>query len=158
MWRILAILLRHSRIIVLGRELLWVIVRVVRVHVSIVHRRRRWVLLILVIRTSPPTHIWRHALPCRQMTAIHHAGLGRFSQTDRVMDRIGSCALQDEQRSSRTLLKHSTISASKLDLKMSRKISSNREMVDAVECKGPHEHVEVDVDYFPNYGKRKMTD
>jgi hypothetical protein len=89
MRRIWTILVRHSRVVVLRRELLRIIARVVRVDVSIIYRRRRWVLLILIVRSPPPSHIWRHALPRRQMTTVHHAGLGVFFQTDRVMDRIG---------------------------------------------------------------------
>jgi hypothetical protein len=32
-------------------------------------------MLMLIVR-PPPAQIWWHALPCRQMTTVHHAGLG----------------------------------------------------------------------------------
>ena len=74
---ILRVLVRHSSIVILGSHLLWIIRRIVRIHVRIVHGL--WILLILIIRPSP-AHIWRHALPCRQMTTVHHAGLGTSSK------------------------------------------------------------------------------
>lgn len=62
----------------LRRHRLRVVGRGVRLsHIGIVHLRRRVLLMVLIVG-SPPTHIWRHALPCRQMTTIHHAGLGQW--------------------------------------------------------------------------------
>lgn len=69
------VLLGDSWIMILWRKWLWVIVRVVRVHVSIVQRCRRRIWLSLMTIRSSPSHILLHALPCRQMTTVHHAGL-----------------------------------------------------------------------------------
>jgi hypothetical protein len=71
---ILRVLRGYCSIVILRVVLLRVERRVVRIHVRIVHLRLR-VLGILVVR-PPPTHIWRHALPCRQMTTVHPTGLG----------------------------------------------------------------------------------
>ena len=86
-WAVL--LVRYTGIVVLRRKLLLRIeVRVVGIRIGIVYLRPgAWrirlivvvvvvvVVVVLVIR-PPPAHIWRHALPCRQMTAVHHAGVG----------------------------------------------------------------------------------
>ena len=78
----------------LRSELLLRVVVRVRLHVAIIHRPSWRVLLILVV-ISPPSHILLHILlPCRQMTTVHHAGLGKCFQTDRVLRRVGSCALR----------------------------------------------------------------
>lgn len=81
-WRhIWPVLIWASCIVVLGRKLLWrVVVRVIRVHVSIRNRTALLVLQALII-LSPPAHILRHPLlPGRQMTTVHHAGLGGCSK------------------------------------------------------------------------------
>ena len=74
---------------------LWVVACAIWLHVVRIHLRRVLLMLLLVlmllvllvvIMRPPPAHIRWHALPCRQMTAVHHAGLGGrcFSQLDRV--------------------------------------------------------------------------
>lgn len=97
-WRLSVgiVLYRHRRIMVLRRHWLLVVVVAVRLHVVVVHLRRVWLLVLLVLRVvwlmlilimrSPPANIRWHALPCRQMTAVHHAGLGGrcVSEFDRV--------------------------------------------------------------------------
>jgi len=88
----------HWSIVVL-RHRLWVVVGAIWLNVCIVHLRR--VLLLLLMRMlivrPPPIPIRRHALPCRQMTTVHHAGLGDSSSKPtaswiglelRVADRI----------------------------------------------------------------------
>lgn len=69
----------HWNIVVLRRHRLWVVVGAIWLHVCIVHLRRVWLLLLLMrmlIVRPPPIPIRRHALPRRQMTTVHHAGLG----------------------------------------------------------------------------------
>jgi hypothetical protein len=85
------ILIWTSCIVVLGRKLLRrVVIRVIRVHVSIRYGTALLVLQVLVI-LSPPAHILRHPLLARrQMTTVHHAGLGVL-QTNRVLGWVGSC-------------------------------------------------------------------
>lgn len=53
---------------------------VVGVHVAIVDRRH-WLILLMIIWPSP-THILLHAMPCRQMTSVHHAGVDVFRPPD----------------------------------------------------------------------------
>ena len=81
---------------ILWKHRLREVVRGVGLHVGVVHLR--WILLMLMLIVGPPpAHIRRHALPCRQMTTVHHAGLGDSSSKPtaswiglelRVADRI----------------------------------------------------------------------
>jgi len=94
-WRSVWIVLmwKRSIVVLLRHRSLGVVVGTIGLHVVLIHLRRILLmllmlvlmLLVLVMR-SPPAHIRWHALPCRQMTAVHHAGLGGrcFSQLDRV--------------------------------------------------------------------------
>lgn len=81
--RIWPVLVGHGGAVVMRRQLLWWIVgRVVRVHVSIAHGHALLELRVGIrIVLSPPPHIrWHSLLPCRQMTTVHHAGLGCCSK------------------------------------------------------------------------------
>jgi hypothetical protein len=93
--------------VILRRHRLREVVRGVGLHVGVVHLR--WILLMLMLIVGPPsTHIRRHALPRRQMTTVHHAGLGDSSSKPtaswiglelRVADRIvgdAACLLRVE--------------------------------------------------------------
>ena len=110
----------HWNIVVLRRHRLWVVVGAIWLNVCIVHLRR--VLLLLLMRMlivrPPPIPIRRHALPCRQMTTVHHAGLGdSASKPTRVLDRVGDafaaarCRMNCSRRGLVVRLK--TVSASK---------------------------------------------
>lgn len=65
--------------LILGRHLRIVVCVVV----SIIHWSSWLILLLLrLIVWASPIHIMLHALPCRQMTTVHHAGVGGYFQTD----------------------------------------------------------------------------
>lgn len=76
---------RHRRLGVVG----------LLVVVAIVHGCRRLRLVIVVIVWAPPVVMVVHALPCRQMTTIHHAGVGGDIpfQTDPASRRLGRDAV-----------------------------------------------------------------
>jgi hypothetical protein len=88
------ILIWSSGIVVLGSQLLRrVVIRLVWVHVSIRYGAGLLVLQVLIV-LPPPAHILRHPLLARrQMTTVHHAGLGVCSKpTASCRSRVWSCA------------------------------------------------------------------
>jgi hypothetical protein len=78
-----AVLVLRTRVVVLRRKLLLrVVIRLVRVHVAIGYRAALLVLQVLIlIILSPSAYIlWHPLLARRQMTTVHHAGLGFCSK------------------------------------------------------------------------------
>jgi hypothetical protein len=75
---ILSVLRRYRSIVILWMVLLRIVWRGwVLIHVRIV-LRGRIKLRILIVPPSP--NIRWHSLPCRQMTIVHHAGLGKSAK------------------------------------------------------------------------------
>jgi hypothetical protein len=77
-------------------------------------------LMRMLIVRPPPIPIRRHALPCRQMTTVHHAGLGDSPSKPtaswiglemRLLLRVARCRMNCSRRGLVVRLK--TVSASK---------------------------------------------